>query len=518
METISKKTVRILAGLLEAYGVRHIVVSSGSRCAPLSVAFSRCGSFELHPVIDERSAAFVALGIALALDAPVAMVCTSGTAPLNYAPALAEAFYRRIPLIAITADRPWWWVDQREGQTIRQARALDSVVRRSVDLRPEEDSRNLAAANRMVNEALDCALGPVQGPVHINVQLDAPLTTMAPADKVPLWRKIDFIHAAPAEPAAVPSSEGKVLVVVGDNRFSLSDLSAIGQFSAHPSVMLLAEVQANIPGALPPALFDELFAKGTAPQPDVLISLGGALIDNKLKQWLRTCPARHISVGPDDGLVDTFGHLEATLDMPVATALQALEPTLSICDYKALWPKNPAVNSTTEHKFFNELASAFTQGTIHISNGTSIRTAQRVAWSPGVRIECNRGVSGIEGSTSTAIGSAMVSERPVMLITGDMSAAYDISALSLRGIPSTFRMVVIDNDGGNIFRQIDTTRHLPELEFLFTMPRCLPLRDLAQAYGFDYFTDNIPAFLSSPRPSIFHFRVSLISDGTNRDK
>lgn len=507
METISKKTVRILAGLLEAYGVRHIVVSSGSRCAPLSVAFSRCGSFELHPVIDERSAAFVALGIALALDEPVAMVCTSGTAPLNYAPALAEAFYRRIPLIAITADRPWWWVDQREGQTIRQARALDSVVRRSVDLRPEEDSRNLAAVNRMVNEALDCALGPVQGPVHINVQLDAPLTTMAPADKVPLWRKIDFIHAAPAESASVPSSEGKVLVVVGDNRFSLSDLSAIGQFSAHPSVMLLAEVQANVPGALPPSLFDELFNKGTAPQPDVLVSLGGALVDNKLKQWLRSCPARHISVGPDDGLVDTFGHLEATLDMPVATALTALEPSLTACDYKAMWPELPAVNSTAEYVFFNELAAAFTAGTVHISNGTSIRTAQRVSWSPDVRIECNRGVSGIEGSTSTAIGSAMVSEQPVMLISGDMSAAYDISALSLRDIPPTFRMVVVDNGGGHIFRQIDTTRHLPELEDLFAMPPRLPLRDLAGAYGFDYFTDDIHAFLSSPRPSIFHFRV-----------
>lgn len=515
METISKKTVRILTGLAGAWGVRHVVVSSGSRCAPLTVAFARCGTFTLHPVVDERSAAFVALGMALELRQPVAMVCTSGTAPLNYAPALAEALYRRVPLIAITADRPWWWVDQREGQTIRQAHALDAVVRRSVDLRPEEDSRNLAAVNRLVNEAFDCALGPVPGPVHINVQLDAPLTTMAPADVEPQWRRIDFVRPCAAAPSNLPSVAGKVLVLAGDNRFTEAERAAVERFAAHPSVMLLAEAQANISGALRPARFDSRFADGSAPAPDVVVTLGGALVDNRLKQWLRTLRFSHISVGPDDNLVDTFGMLTATLAMPVDKALDALAASLDGDGYKEEWLRlEQTAPVVPDVKVMEQIAGKFTCGTVHISNGTSIRTAQHVDWASGVRLECNRGVSGIEGSTSTAIGAAMVSEKPVLLITGDMSAAYDISALALPHIPASFRMVVMDNGGGDIFRRIDTTRRLPELETYFAMPPRLPLEHLAAAYGFRYFecaaTAPIPDefFPPSSRPTILHVKLT----------
>lgn len=490
METISKRSVRILSGLLAEYGVRHIVVSSGSRCAPLSVAFSRSGLFSVHPVIDERSAAFVALGMALTLGGPVAMVCTSGSAPLNFAPALAEAFYRRVPLIAITADRPWWWVGQREGQTIRQAHALDAVVRCSVDLPPGETDADLSAVNRMVNMALSEATSDIQGPVHINVQLDTPLTAMAPAEGLPCWRKISRVAARPSLPPGLRlpvGGDADVLVVVGDNRFDAAALDALRSLSRHPGVLVLAEVQANVPWALRPACFGNAFADASFPRPGLLVSLGGALVDNNLKQWLRAVAVPHLSIGPDDGPVDTFGSLVMQVDLPAAQAIRWLADCLSDTGDSYAARCLPLCRKSVASPCMQELAARFTDGIVHVSNGSAIRLAQHVDWASSVRLECNRGVSGIEGSTSTAVGAAMVAAVPVLLISGDMSAAYDIAALALPHVPASFRMVVLDNAGGDIFRHIPTTRALPELDSLFVMAPKLPLRQLAAAYGFAYY-------------------------------
>ena len=172
METIDKPTAHLLAGLLKARGVRHIVVSPGSRCAPLTVVFARSGHFELHPVIDERTAAFVALGMSLATDTPVVALCTSGSALLNYAPALSEAYYRRVPVIAVTADRPAAMIDQRDSQTVRQPHALDAVVRKCVDIPDEHSETALQMASRLINDALIAATGHIPGPVHINMQFE----------------------------------------------------------------------------------------------------------------------------------------------------------------------------------------------------------------------------------------------------------------------------------------------------------------------------------------------------------
>lgn len=218
METIDKPTAYLLSDLLRAYGVRDIVVSPGSRCAPLTVALSRSGSFRMRSVIDERTAAFVGLGIGVASRRPVALVCTSGTAMLNYAPALAEAFYRRIPLIAVTADRPAGLIDQRDSQTIRQAHALDAVVRNSVDIPDDHGRMALQFANRLMNDALAAATGPLPGPVHINMQFEAPLTPVTET-MPPIGRKIDVVRPAgkPDFKALMASvaPESRVLVVIG---------------------------------------------------------------------------------------------------------------------------------------------------------------------------------------------------------------------------------------------------------------------------------------------------------------
>ena len=183
-----KYSCRCVARALVRYGVRHVVVSPGSRNAPLIVALARTEGLECTSVIDERSAAFVALGMAVQTGRPVAMACTSGSAALNYGPALAEAYYRNIPLIALTADRPEEWIDQDDSQTIRQEGAFANFIKRTYHIESVENpsEEDCWYVNRIVNDAMTEALSRRQGPVHINISL-------AP----PLGKTIDIPRAAP---------------------------------------------------------------------------------------------------------------------------------------------------------------------------------------------------------------------------------------------------------------------------------------------------------------------------------
>lgn len=524
MTTISKISVHLLCSLLQEYGIRHIVVSSGSRCAPLSVAFSRSESFTLHPVIDERSAGFFALGMALALNEPVAMLCTSGSAPLNYAPALAEAYYRRIPLIAITADRPEWSVDQREGQTIRQSGALDAVVRCSVDIRDiDDDTDATGLANRLINQALTTSTGKIPGPVQINMRLDAPLTEMCEASALPAAKKITTVHVPESSyftPGYLwPIANPQILLAIGGVRLKQEDLEALNIMREKCDIAVIAEVQSNIPEAIAPMHCDMILNE--APTPDVVAVVGGDFISNRFKGWLRKLKnVTFISGGYEDRIVDTFSNLDTHIECSPANFFRLLSTAGCLNGYDSQWKMlarrgilkynltSPAV------RIFQSLADSFNGSLVHVSNGSSARIAQLVEWRPGTTIEINRGVSGIDGSTSTAIGAAKVSASPTLLISGDMSAAYDIGALATIGLPNNFKMAVLDNEGGDIFRNIPTTAKLPELDDLFVMKPNLPLQKLSQAYGLAYFecssaSDNsIPEFINHNGPAILRIIVA----------
>lgn len=512
MEIIDKPTANMLAELLHAYGVRRVVVSPGSRCAPLSLTLARDKAFQLNVVIDERSAAFVALGMALRSGEPVAMVCTSGSALLDYAPALSEAYYRRVPLIAISADRPADRIDQRDSQTIRQAGAVDAVVRRSVDIADVRDARALKYAGRLINEALAAAVDShIPGPVHINMQFDEPLTPVC--DRLALdAKKYDVVrpHATYDFSGILASIEpdAGILVVAGDMHPS-AELTEALRRGAGKAFAVFSEAQSNIPGVRCVDFTD-------APVPDIVISIGGALVDARLKKWLRSLPClRHISLGYDDNFVDTFGHLSERVECPPADFLNALSHHISApgntfaADFGKCVVKGEPLPVV---RWLSVLADACQGADFHFSNGSAIRYAQCMNLQAH-RVDCNRGVSGIDGCTSTAIGAAMAADGLTVLVTGDMSAAYDVGALAIAGIPDTFRMLVLDNGGGDIFRAISTTSGFEECERLFAVPPQLPLEALARAYGFDYYectpTDAVPdAFCASEsRKSILRLKL-----------
>lgn len=490
LETMNKLGCIVLADLLESYGVRRIVVSPGSRNAPLIVALARSGRYRLTTVIDERSAAFAALGMAEATGTPVAIVCTSGSAMLNYAPALAEAYYSRIPLIAITADRPAEWISQRDGQTIQQAGAIDSVVRCSVSLPEGNDDSCLWHINRLVNDALAAATGNIPGPVHINVPLSIPLTEVRQlGDKERLGRKISVISPQGAfdRDACSFLERRRVLMVCGAGYPADSLRQAVELVGRKSSVCVLSDILSNLPGG---STEDFTASAASLPEPEVVLTLGGLLSDS-MKRYLRGLAPECVFayIGFDDNFVDTYRHYSARIECKPEMFLRTIADSIyGDADYKDACAKVlPAANPGRVYDVMRALRDNSRGHAVHFSNGMTVRYAQTICFRGDRGTFCNRGVNGIDGSTSTAIGGAIASDSPVLFVTGDMSAAYDIGALAMAEIPSDFRMAVIDNGGGHIFRKVGTTRSLPEREQYFCVPPRLPLSELAAAYGFDFY-------------------------------
>ena len=533
--TTTKLTARILSSLLPRYGVKHAVLSPGSRNAPLIVALGRSPQLEALTVIDERSAAFVALGMAVESGAPVVIACTSGTALLNYAPAVAEAYYRHVPLIVVSADRPEQWIDRDDSQTIRQRGALSNIVKRSVHL--SADLETVAdgswRANLLINEALSAATTGVPGPVHINIAFDTPLAETAefPDSEgryIPTLTAPAQLEKAQVAEVAATLRTAKTLIVCGFMAPDKARDRELARMAAQPNVAVIAESTANVHARgvidAPALLFLE--TPGEEFVPDVVISCGGSLVNAELKTWLRRQPqsVEHWRIEQTDTFADTFAHLtrrfavsEADFFRPVAYALSRRPATSG---YAALWQKRYLSTDFANGKannFFHALMDCIpNRWNVHFSNGMTIRRAQAYSCSRLRRCESNRGVSGIDGSVSTALGAALIyKDKPTVLLTGDMSLQYDLAALAASCLTPRLKIVVFDNGGGGIFREVAACRHLSEVEARFTASEAmsLPLPALAEAYGFDYFIvadikDIYPTFRKFAResdaPAILH--------------
>ncbi|MCM1137074.1 MAG: 2-succinyl-5-enolpyruvyl-6-hydroxy-3-cyclohexene-1-carboxylic-acid synthase [Muribaculum sp.] len=519
MVTTDKISCNILADLLIAHGVTQVVLSPGSRNTPLVIALTRREELKCHVVIDERSAAFIALGIGIQTGKPVAMVCTSGTALLNYAPAVAEAFYRQVPLVVISADRPQEWIDQDDSQTLWQQDALAPYVKRRCDMNAHLNFPNGEwVCNRLINDVLIEATSMRRGPVHINIRLDAPLNrvTEYAVDESrvvkTIYPKEEISTAKAREIGCMIASPRKVLVVAGFHEPDEQLNRVLIKVAKLPNVVVLTETIANLHS---PSFINRIDAtlcrmnseEKKALSPDVVITLGGALVSHHIKEWIRSLNGiEHWHIGITHTTIDCFKHLTLRVEMDAKIFMRQLASALQIhkkpSEYSGKWhqiyqrvlkshdeyvAKSPWSDMTAFAKIIKDIPSKWN---VHFSNGTPIRYAQLVDCSRLHRCECNRGVSGIDGCTSTAIGSSLAYNDTTLLITGDMSCQYDISALSSKLITSKFKMIVMCNGGGGIFRFISSTSELPELEEYFAVGTNLPLRELANGYGFKYYESN----------------------------
>ncbi|MEG2163537.1 MAG: 2-succinyl-5-enolpyruvyl-6-hydroxy-3-cyclohexene-1-carboxylic-acid synthase [Bacteroidales bacterium] len=514
-KTTDKKQVRILLGILSAKSIHNIVLSPGSRNTPIIIGFAREPYFKKYVILDERCAGFTALGLSQQSGSPTVLACTSGTAILNYAPSIAEAYYQNIPLVVITADRPQEMIDQDDSQTLRQENIYSNYIKYScslpVEITCKEDE---TYTERLINQAVNIANRSPKGPVHINVPLREPLSGVT-CTKSETPRIIDDIcpkkqlSSLSAEMfASKITNSRKVMILASFSKYDKNISAALSELSLFPQIAILSESLSNID--VPQAIntIDRVltFIRDDEKEdmaPDILITFGGSLVSKKIKQYLRIfTPAEHWNINESGFIVDTFGALTKQIDLSPSyffgQLLQHSKPLKT--GYNKAWHNmtSKAAEARTRYtesvgwsdlKAFSILLPSIPKGTaLQLSNSTPVRYAQLFDCRQFFSVNSNRGVSGIDGSVSTAVGAAMAdTERQVILITGDMGFLYDSNALSIADIPNNLKIVVIKNGGGSIFRFLQGAEPLDELERYFETVQDVDVKSFSDMYGFRYF-------------------------------
>lgn len=462
------------------HGVKHLVFSPGSRNAPLVIAFGARTDVTTYVIPDERSAAFYALGMAEELVEPVAIACTSGSAVLNYAPAVSEAFYRNIPLVVISADRPSEWTDQGDGQTIRQEKSLSNHVLGETSLLELPTSDDQKWFNqRETDRLLNTCMGQPKGPVHFNFPFSEPLyeRTVSQDSFSGMSRQVELEHRLSIDQLDEFrqnwNSMPKKLILCGQMPKDAYLQNQLKQLVADPSVAVVVENTSNLQDRSFVHCIDRTLNSFqlTFPkifQPDLMITLGGAVISKKVKAFLRTNPPKqHWKVGLSFPFMDTYKCLTHSIRMEPGDFIHTLLGEgfdRNLSRYGEQW-KQLDYQIQDKHLDFLQNApysdlSVFDlimdavpdHAVLHLANSSVVRYAQLFDALGTLTYRCNRGTSGIDGSISTAIGSAIaMPDKLHVIITGDISFFYDSNAFWNNHVPSNIRVFLINNGGGGIF-------------------------------------------------------------------
>ncbi len=511
-----------IAELCYRKGISQAVLCPGSRSAPLTLAFSRHPKITCRTFHDERSAGFIALGIAQASGRATALICTSGTAALNFGPAIAEAFYQHIPLVVFTADRPPEWIDQLDGQAIRQQYLYGPHVKRSFTLPSDYVHPDATwAVNRIVNEAINIANDAPWGPVHINCPFREPLYPTS-SEKVK-YSSVRVIEKAPSERTLEGNVQKKLtstlfqskrtLVVVGQHSLAEIPLPSLRKLQKC-AIPILGEVHSNTHSLAGIIDKTDLFL-GSIPEktksvlrPDLLITFGNSLLTRNLKTFLRQYPAAdHWHISEDPVIADPLKNLTQHIQTSpgrffefMANALVDRTTSSQQKQYSNAWTRINAKagelitgylkqQSFDELDFVRDLLHSLPHGTrLHLASSMAIRYANLIGVHPSGDIEvfANRGTSGIDGCSSTAVGHALASVKPTVLLTGDVGFFYDRNAFWHSYPITNFAAAVINNHGGAIFRLIDGPGNLPETDEYFVGAQPLGARPLCQEHGLGY--------------------------------
>ena len=494
--------------ICNAKGVHDIIISPGSRNAPLTIGFTNHPDFTCYSIADERCAGFFALGIAQQKQKPVAVVCTSGSALLNYYPALAEAFYSQIPFVVISADRPHDKIDIGDGQTIRQENVFLNHSLYNANLLEDASEEN----DVFINEAINVAIAH-KGPVHINVPFEEPLyqTTNKLAVDVNVTGLFKSESSVRVEDIIAFSTlwnySQKILVLVGECKPNTIDQQWIDELASHPSVVVLTETTSNLHhpdfinniDTLITPFTDKEFAEL---QPRVLITFGGMIVSKRIKAFLRKYKPRHHWHIDELRAYDTFGILTKHFTVAPNQFFKQFLPHVKVVEsnYKAFVQTIRSQRISKHHEYlanipfsdlkaFENILAALPGNTqLQVSNSSAIRYAQLFDIDPSIEVFCNRGTSGIDGSTSTAIGAAVASNKQTTLITGDIGFLYDSNALWNNYIPKHFKIILINNGGGGIFRILPGHQENETFHTYFETSHCLTAEHLAKMFRFNYLT------------------------------
>ena len=514
--TSTKPAARYLAELAVQHGVHEAVICHGSRNAPLILSLNRDERIAAHPLADERVAAFYALGIAQQSGRPSIVNCSSGTAALNMAPAVAEAYYQRIPLVIVTADRPNEWIDQMDGQTIRQEQVFSPHVRCSVQLPMEpSDKDSLWHAERSINEALNASRYPVPGPVHINVPFREPLYgAIAPSEAHPptafqmAGHRMQLQDPTLLELKREWEASNKVMLLIGSDDPDPERDDRIATLIQEKGMVVLSETLSNLNVSSAVKHIDRTLMTIDPHEvheyaPDLLITCGGAVVSKKVKAMLREHPPEsHWRVDPAGEAIDTYQSLTRVLPVQLAELLEALVSWGTNEERKRfldLWQDKASLASEradvhlksvpwSDLAVFDGILKDLPEGSeLHAGNSSPVRYLQLIDSRPDLLHRGNRGTSGIDGGISTAAGAALRSERPLTVISGDIGFFYDSNALWNPQLPENLKIILINNGGGGIFRIIDGPMETDESAPFFEGVHELNAEGIASTFGIAYY-------------------------------
>lgn len=497
-----------LVDILAKKGVKNALISPGSRNAPLTIALVRHPEIITKSVSDERSAAFIALGMAQNLHQPVALCCTSGSAAYNYAPAVAEAFFQEIPLIILTADRPKEWIHQHDGQTIYQTDIFGKHVKQSFEIGADyTHSDAVWHIERTINHAVNLAKTEPRGPVHINIPLREPFY---PAENEEIEFSSDIRIVELLESQNSLSKEtwldlmndfqdfDRILIAGGQQDLNPELTKILNNLQDEFQVVCLGDSISNL--GFEAISKHDIFLKHENEnlRPELLITFGKSFISKGLKIFLRKKPAIehwHLQLG--DHLIDTFQSLTKIIPMKPLNFFTKLYEDLDFEQFKngdederdgkfqEDWISQDRKAKVYLELFFNDkihqekfnefyaikflMDSLPSNCQLHLANSMSVRYANFIGTESAKNIEifANRGTSGIDGCVSTAVGQALSTDKLVFLLVGDVAFFYDRNGLWNRYLPNNLRIILLNNHGGGIFRMIDGPSNQPELDDYF---------------------------------------------------
>jgi 2-succinyl-5-enolpyruvyl-6-hydroxy-3-cyclohexene-1-carboxylate synthase len=464
----------IVRQIIEA-GIKDVVISPGSRNAPLSIAFYEAqqrGLINLHVKIDERGAAFFALGLTKSTGRAVPVVCTSGTAVANYHPAVLESSHSNAPLLILTADRPARLRRTGANQTTEQARIFGKAVRYFADVSGSA-------------YPMELPLNSLQsGPVHLNIQFDEPLIS----DADDAW--LDNLTIAPPKvfdrksPGTLHTKSTRGLLVIGHDRGGLSQESVV-KFAENLGWPVIAEDPLSFDNAISHA---SVFLTSTKirseVKPDTVVVIGRTTLSRSINALVYTA-RKTIVIDPRLATVDS----DRAADQKFL-ALPALQVPAADSDWIATWSKLAERSAKviadldiwSEELFAREFARHIPSGAaLFIASSRPIRDIEGFAIPrSGVSVYANRGLAGIDGNISTALGIASGANHTYAVI-GDLAFLHDVSALS-HSSEAKLRLFVIDNNGGGIFSTLPQAG-VEGFETIFGTPHDRDIAAIATSFG-----------------------------------
>lgn len=516
-----------IAEICARKNVKTAILCPGSRSAALTISMARHPEIKTFSISDERSAGFIGLGIAQTTSETVSIVCTSGTAAYNLAPAVAEAFFQEIPLLILTADRPPEWIHQYDGQTIYQENIFGKHVKKSFTL--PTDYTNADAVwqiERIVNEAINLTQSLPKGPVHINIPIREPFYPTE-QEVVEFNREVRIIENVTTFKKLssqffenfydIWRSCNKKLIIVGQQQnVQLSKI--LKNISDEFSIPVLSDVISNV--SFENVIFshdiffsskDESFLESLAP--DLIITSGKSVISKNLKQFIRKYqPRYHFHIQENPELIDPFQTLTHKIEVSADYFFETLFSDLDMMKFKEgddddenseYYSRWQSANQKSKLKLSNflldlpysefktvkKLINKLPENTIfHLGNSMPVRYANLIGLSEGRNIEvfANRGTSGIDGILSSAVGNALSTNKLVICLIGDVSFFYDRNAFWNIYLPANLRVVLLNNKGGNIFRIIDGPNRQPELKDYFVTEQNFTAKNTCDDASIEY--------------------------------